>query len=391
MNIPHNYNVRFIWHNKAINNRLKRTALHGFYRRSVDDRLEIVTDMTKLGAEHERALRMGMDMDTADSLVENVVGVYALPLGVATNFRINGKDVLVPMVTEEPSVIAAASAGAKATKDIKAAGPLPYVIGQIQVLNPTKGAMNMIKVREQDILDAANNILSKRMSAIKVTYAILADEMIKMEIVVDVGEAMGANAVNTMCECVAPLIQEITGGRVLLRILSNGAPHIGYAEAYFDVERAVAEDIVNAYNFALFDSSRAITHNKGVMNGVTAVGLATGQDTRALEAGAHAYAADKGIVQGGGSAYGPLSRWDIRKDILWGRLSMPLQVGVIGGLTTRHPAAAACLELLGNPSKYDLAAIMAAVGLCQNFSALRALATDGIQKGHMKLHRRRLE
>ena len=216
--------------------------------------------------------------------------------------------------------------------------------------------------------------------------------VMKVEIVVNSGEAMGANAVNTMCEKRSPLIGEITGGRILLRILSNDMPRTAYAKAYFDVEEPVADDIVNAYRFALLDSHRAVTHNKGIMNGITAVGLATGQDTRALEAGAHAYAASLGSTpehHNGEHAYGPLSKWEVRDGQLWGGLFVPLRVGTVGGLTVRHPAAAACLRMLGNPTAQELAGIMAAVGLCQNFSALKALATDGIQKGHMRLHRRR--
>lgn len=368
---------------------LKRTALHGFHRRPADDRLNTAAGIVGLDAKDRLALRAGLDMNAADSLVENAVGLFALPLGMATNFRINGKDILVPMVTEEPSVIAAVSAGAKAADNIEAAGPLPHIIGQIQVLNHDQGAADRVKSRSRDILDAADSILSDKMSAVDMMCTMLVDGMMKVEIVVDAGEAMGANAVNTMCEGVAPLIEEITGGRVLLRILSNYTPSAGYAEAYFDVGKAVAEDMVSAYRFALFDSHRAVTHNKGIMNGITAVGLATGQDTRALEAGAHAYAADRGNAPGG-SCYGPLSKWDVREGRLWGRLSMPLRVGTVGGLTVRHPTAAACLKILGNPCARELAGIMTAVGLCQNFSALKALATEGIQKGHMKLHKRRL-
>ena len=373
----------------------KRTELSKFYARTPDDRLDIVSEMTGLDSKDRSALRAGLDMDMADSLVENAIGVFALPLGVATNFRINGRDLLIPMVTEEPSVIAAASAGAKATKDITALGSPSHVTGQIQIMNPDSNAVEMIRAREDDIINHARDAISDRMGVSEVSAKELDNDMMKVEIVVDTGEAMGANAVNTMCERVAPLIEEITGGRALLRILSNHMRRVGYAKAFFDVDPRVAENIVSAYRFALLDKPRAVTHNKGIMNGMTAVGLATGQDTRAVEAGAHAHVSDAGFVSSYGpddkveTTYGPLSKWEIRDGRLWGGLFVPLVVGTVGGLTKHHPAAVACLKMLGNPTAQELAGIIAAVGLCQNFSALRALATDGIQKGHMRLHKRR--
>ena len=361
------------------------SSMPKFYAKTPDERLEKVGRFAGLGEADMAALRAGLDMNAADALVENAIGTFALPLGVATNFRINGQDYLVPMVTEEPSVIAAASAGAKAAGDIEAMGSASHLIGQMQVVGPRRDAANGVREREDEIIDAANGILSDRMSAVE-AYPVMLDvepPMMKVEVVVDTGEAMGANAVNTMCEGLAPLIERITGGRVLLRILSNAVPRTGYAKAHFDVDGPVAEKIVNAYRFALADRHRAATHNKGIMNGVVAVGLATGQDTRALEVGAHVHAADTG-------GYGPLSKWEMRDGRLWGGLFLPLRVGTVGGLTTHHPAAAACLKILGNPTSHELAGIVAAVGLAQNFSALKALATDGIQKGHMRLHKRRL-
>lgn len=356
-----------------------------FYARTPDDRLDIVSEMTGLDSKDRDVLRAGLHVDMADSLVENMIGVFALPLGVATNFRINGRDLLIPMVTEEPSVIAAASAGAKATEDIEALGSHSHVTGQIQIMNPNSNAVEMVSARENEIINRARDALSSHMDVFEVSPKALANDMMKVDLVVDTGEAMGANAVNTMCERVAPLIEEITGGRVLLRILSNHLPRVGYAKAFFDVDSRVAEGIVNAYRFADLDKSRAVTHNKGIMNGITAVGLATGQDVRALEASAHAHVADAGAEP----AYGPLSRWEIRDGRLWGGLFVPLVVGTVGGLTKHHPAAVTCLKMLGNPTAGELAGIMAAVGLCQNFAALRALVTDGIQRGHMKLHGRR--
>ena len=364
----------------------KRTSLPGFHTRTPDYRLDVVSELAGLDTGDRGALRAGLRIDEADPLAENVIGVFALPLGVATNFRINGRDVMVPMVIEEPSVIAAASAGAKATEDIAASGTASCVTGQIQIMNPGPGALKAVESRRDEILGGARDALSARMDVTSVTCAMLDDDMMKVEVAVDTGEAMGANAVNTACEAIAPLVERITGGRALLRILSNYKQRTGHAEAFFDVETEVAKNIVNAYRFAMLDRSRAVTHNKGVMNGIMAVGIATGQDTRALEAGAHAYAATESS-----SSYGPLSVWEIRGDgRLHGRISVPLAVGTVGGLTKRHPAAAACLKMLGNPTARELAGIMAAVGLCQNFSALRALATVGIQKGHMNLHKRRL-
>ncbi len=363
----------------------KKTAMSGFYKKTPDERLHIVEDFANLQEQDRKALRAGLDIKAADNLVENAVGTFTLPLGVATNFRINSRDYIIPMVIEEPSVIAAASAGAKSTDNVEVTVSRSHVTGQIQVLDVQTEAADIIMTRKSDIIAAAKEILSKHMSIVEMhsTNLDTTPNMIKVEIVIDAGEAMGANAINTLCEGIAPLIEEITGGRVLLRILSNAMPRMANASAYFDVEDPVAEGILNAYRFAAADRHRAVTHNKGIMNGVVAVGLATGQDTRALEAAAHAYAAESG-------RYSPLSSWEICQGRLLGKLSIPLGVGTRGGLTTHHATAAACLKILQNPTAGDLAGIMAAVGLCQNFSALRALATDGIQKGHMKLHKRRL-
>ena len=353
----------------------------------------IIPGMRKETAE---ALRGGgMSVRDADVLVENAVGVYGVPLGVATNFRINGRTyTAIPMATEEPSVIAAASAGAKNAVDLTARADSPRVAGQIQVVNPSSNALESLADRKGEILDMVRKSLpSERMNVVDggpdggLSCVMLAKDILKVEFLIDTGDAMGANAVNTTCEEVAPLIEDVTGGTALLRILSNHMQRMACAESCFDVAPDVATGIVNAYRFAALDVSRAVTHNKGVMNGVVAVAVATGQDTRAMEAGAHAYAA----TAGESGAYGPLSRWEIKDGRLHGSLSMPLAVGTVGGLTKRHPVAYACLnDMLGGPTAGELAGIMAAVGLCQNFAALRALATDGIQKGHMKLHARRV-
>ena len=340
----------------------------------------------------ETVARGGMSIRDADALVENAVGVYGMPLGVATNFRINGRAyVAIPMATEEPSVIAAASAGAKLAVDVRAHADGPRVAGQIQIMNPRGDAMEALGTRKEEIVGMVRESLpSTHMDVVGgasggVSCTMLAEDMLKVEFFVDTGDAMGANAVNTACERVAPLIEDVTGGTALLRILSNHMQRMARAESYFDVPGDVAAGIVNAYRFASLDVPRAVTHNKGIMNGVIAVATATGQDTRAMEAGAHAHASS---MEGG---YGPLSKWEIRDNRLYGSLSMPLAVGTVGGLTGRHPVASICLnDMLGGPDARELAGVMAAVGLCQNFAALRALVTDGIQKGHMRLHSRRL-
>ena len=357
--------------------------MHGFHKKTLDERIKIVADVCRLDAGDIKTLTTP-DPRQYDSLVENVIGTFTLPMGVATNFKINSRDYLVPMVIEEPSVVAAASAGAKAAGDIEAGSHGSHVTGQIQVVEPRPDARAVMEARMGEVRAKAGEFLSRHMRIGDITYEALdvVPAMSKLEIVMDAGDAMGANAVNTVCEGVAPLVEEITGGRVLLRILSNAMPRIGHARASFDVERNVAEDIVLAYRFALADCKRAVTHNKGIMNGIDAVANATGQDTRAIEAAAHMHAFEHG-------RYGPLSKWEVRDGHLQGEVRMPLSVGVVGGMTRHHETATVALKMLGNPDAGGLAGIMAAVGLCQNFSALRALCTDGIQKGHMKLHSRR--
>ena len=359
-----------------------------------NERLEhIMQDLQKDG--YDAIISGGMSVHDADTLVENAVGVYGMPLGVATNFRINERAyAAIPMATEEPSVIAAASAGAKSAVGLRASADGPRVAGQIQVMNPSDRAMEALEHRRDEIIDMVRKSLpSARMDVVSggpeagLSYEKLAEDMLKVEFFIDTGDAMGANAVNTACEKVAPLIEDVTGGNSLLCILSNHMQRMAYAESYFNATPDVAAGIVNAYRFASLDISRAVTHNKGIMNGVIAVAMATGQDTRAMEASTHAYASS--VTKG--RIYGPLSKWEIKNGRLYGSLAMPLAVGTVGGLTTRHPVAATCLNnMLGGPTAGELAGIMAAVGLCQNFSALRALATDGIQKGHMRLHAKRL-
>ena len=358
-------------------------AMHGFYKKTLNERIKIMADICNLN-KNDIVTLTTPDPSQYDSMVENVIGSFTLPMGVATNFKINNKDYLVPMVTEEPSIIAAASSGAKSAVSISATSSAPHVTGQIQIIDPCHDAKTMVGKHMGDITDLADKFMSKHMEITNITYEDLdaIPTMAKMEIVMNTGDAMGANAVNTVCEGLAPLIEKITGGRILLRILSNANPRMARASAFFDVDESVAKDIILAYKFALADPKRAVTHNKGIMNGIISVANATGQDTRAIESASHMHACKDG-------RYGPLSKWTMQNGRLHGELHMPLAVGVVGGMTRHHDTATVALKMLENPDAGRLTEIMVSVGLCQNFSALRALCTDGIQKGHMKLHSRR--
>ena len=374
-----------------------------FFKKSRKERLDIIKKFTGLSDDEVKQIENldgGIIFDKADKMVENTIGTFSLPLGIATNFTINKKDYLVPMVIEEPSVIAAASKAAKIAKihgGFKAEADESYSIGQIQVVEvDIKSAISAIKKSEKEILDLAN---SKSKTLLKIGKGakqvscreIKTDsgKMLIVEFLIDVGDAMGANITNTMCEAVAPLIEKITKGRVILRILSNySTKRMAKAYAVFDREAVGGEDIVDniilAYQFALNDEYRAVTHNKGVMNGIIAVANATGQDNRAIEAAAHAYAARSG-------KYTSLTEWKKDKNSnLVGMIELPLSVGIIGGIINIHPLAKICTKILGVKSAQDLASVIAAVGLAQNFSALRALASEGIQSGHMKLHARNI-
>ena len=326
--------------------------------------------------------------------------LFHLPLGIATNFRINDKDYIVPMVIEEPSVIAAASKGAKIARikgGFQVSADESYSIGQIQVLDtdiPT--AIQKITNSSTEILQLANsksNTLSKIDKGAKEISCKEIDtqsgKMLIVELLIDVGDAMGANVTNTMCEAVSPLIEKITNGRTLLRILSNySTKRIAKAKAVFEKEavggKDVVDNIVLAFEFADNDVYRAVTHNKGIMNGIIAVANAVGQDSRAIEAAANAYAANTG-------RYRSLSKWSKDDDgNLVGTLEIPLSVGIVGGIVNVHPTAKVCSKILGVSSAQELACVMIATGLAQNYSAIRALATEGIQKGHMRLHARNL-
>jgi hydroxymethylglutaryl-CoA reductase len=336
-------------------------------------------------------------------MIENAVGVLGLPVGIGLNFLVNGEDVLVPMAVEEPSVIAAVSLAAKIAREgggFTAEADVPLMIGQVQVsgLTDPEAAQTALHREKEAILGQAN-ALHPQMKArgggakdIEVRLIKIGEEThLILHLLVDTQDAMGANLINTMCEGVAPLVERLTGGRVRLRILSNLADRrLARAACRIPFEALtdfgfsgaeVAHGIAEASRFADADPYRACTHNKGVMNGVDAVALATGNDWRAIEAGAHAWACRNGRYQ-------PLSQWWIEDGNLFGRCELPIQVGTVGGAVKSNPLVPVLLRILGNPGARKLASIMAAVGLAQNMAALRALGSVGIQKGHMALHAR---
>ena len=379
------------------------SSISKFFEKTRKERLDIVGNFADLTAEELEILQNndgGISFEKADKMIENAIGTFSLPLGVATSFKINGKDYLIPMVIEEPSVVAAASKGAKIARimgGFKVTADESYSIGQIQVLDvDMDSAIKKIQELSKEIITLANsksNTLSKMNKGAKEVSCKIIDtdfgKMLIVELLIDVGDAMGANVTNTMCEAVSPLLEKITGGRTLLRILSNySTRRIAKAMAVFDKNEIGGEDIVNdivlAYQFADNDVYRAVTHNKGIMNGIIAVANATGQDSRAIEAAANAYAARSG-------KYRSLSKWT--KDgngNLVGSLELPLSIGIVGGIANVHPIAKICMKILKVTSAQELACIMAATGLAQNYSAISALSTEGIQKGHMRLHARNL-
>ena len=385
------------------------SRLPGFYKLSVDERLERASAVAGLDPVTKEAfLRLGgLKADQADHMVENVIGVFGLPLGVATNFLINDRDVLVPMAIEEPSVIAGASYMAKLAREgggFHAESTEPLMIGQIQILDVPDLEAAKTKILEQrdEILAEADRvdplILSLGGGARDLEVRILRDTpvgpMLIVHLIYDTRDAMGANAINTAAERLSPMLESLSQGRVHLKILSNLADRrlakvtgtIPTAALAFDAFTgpSVRDGIVEAWAFAVADPYRAATHNKGIMNGVDAVVIATGNDWRAVEAGAHAYAARSGT-------YTSLSEWGIDKSgDLKGSLELPLAVGTVGGATRVHPLAKACLALMGVDNARDLAQVIAAVGLAQNLAALRALASEGIQRGHMPLHARQI-
>ena len=379
------------------------SSISKFFEKSRKERLNTIAAFANLSKDELDILENtdgGISFDKADKMIENAIGTFSLPLGVATNFKINGKDYVVPMVIEEPSVIAAASKGAKIARikgGFEVTADESYSIGQIQILNvDSNSAIKKIQDSTIKILELANsksNTLSKMNKGAKEISCKIIDapsgNMLIVELLIDVGDAMGANITNTMCEAVSPLIEKITGGSALLRILSNySTRRMVKAKAIFEKESVGGEDVVDniilAFEFADNDVYRAVTHNKGIMNGIISVANAVGQDSRAIEAAANAYAAISG-------KYRSLSKWSKDSDgNLVGILEIPLSVGIVGGIVNVHPVAKVCAKILNVESAQELACVMTATGLAQNYSAIRALSTEGIQKGHMRLHARNL-
>ena len=386
----------------------KTSRLPGFYDLGVEERAGMVADWAGLDQDERAVLTSaGLEFDRADQMIENVVGIHGLPLGIAPNFLVNDRDYLVPMAIEEPSVVAAASFMAKIVRGaggFRTCSTEPVMIAQIQVLDvpdPWAAKFDLL-CQKQRLLDLANQtdpvVVSLHGGARDIEIRVFPDTpvgpMLVVHLLYDTRDAMGANTVNTAAEALTPLVEEITGGRVHLRILSNLADRrLARAKAVIPPEsmafgeysgEQVVQGIVEAYAFAAVDPYRATTHNKGIMNGIDAVALACGQDWRAIEAGAHAYAVRDGH-------YTSLSTWTRdREGNLVGTVELPLAVGTVGGATRVHPGAQVALRILGVESARELAEVMAAVGLAQNLGALRALSTEGIQRGHMTLHARQV-
>jgi hydroxymethylglutaryl-CoA reductase len=381
---------------------MERTSkISGFYKLPPQERLGIVKQFAGLSDEDAASIGAvgALKYDQLDRMVENVIGSMPVPLGIAVNFFINGKDYLVPMAIEEPSVIAAASNAAKMAREkggftTSSTGPVMRGLIQVTGIKDPYSARFAVLSDKQNIIDICNAvdpILVKFGGGCKDVEAYVKDTphgyILVVHLLVDCRDAMGANAVNTMAETAAPHLEKITGGKVYLRIISNLADkRLMRARAIFSKESIGGEDVVDAiikaYEFALVDPYRAATHNKGIMNGISAVTLATGNDTRAIEAGAHAYASISGT-------YSPLTIYEKNSDgDLVGMIELPLAVGLVGGATASHPTAKANVKILGVKTASELGEVMAAVGLAQNFAAMRALATEGIQRGHMQLHSR---
>ncbi|AVQ27950.1 hydroxymethylglutaryl-CoA reductase, degradative [Fusobacterium ulcerans] len=381
---------------------MKQSSYSGFFKLSPEERLREVTEFCNLTSEEQEILKDPncLDMDKADHMIENVIGRFALPLGVGLNFKINEKDYLIPMVSEEPSVVAAASNAAKIIREsggFTTSNTGSVMIAQIQITDVADPHFAKIVIEEnkekiKTLCNEKDPILVKFGGGMEDLEVRIIESIIgKMVIVhlkVNTLDAMGANAVNTMAEAVSPLLEELTGGRAFLRILSNLAIH-RLARARVKIKKeTIGEDIVDkiitAYAFAEADPFRAVTHNKGIMNGIIPVVLATGNDTRAIESGAHAYASITG-------RYTSLTTWEKDKNgDLVGTIELPMAVGLVGGATKIHPTARVAVKMLGVKSAAELGEIIASVGLANNFAAIKALATEGIQRGHMSLHARNL-
>ncbi|MBU0898338.1 MAG: hydroxymethylglutaryl-CoA reductase, degradative [Nanoarchaeota archaeon] len=386
----------------------KRSDISGFNKLSVDERIEKIREFADLNEEEINLLKKtgSLDIESADRMIENVVSTTELPFGIATNFVINGKDYVIPMCIEEPSVVAAASYAAKLARPsggFTTDSDEPIMIGQIQMVgieNVEKGKEAILKEKD-DIIKYANDVdpavLVKYGGGLRdIEVRILESQRGKMLIVhllVDCRDAMGANAVNTLAEAIGPRLEKLVGGKVRLRIISNLAVHRkARSRAVWskeDLEKStkgemsgeeVVEAVLDAYAFADADPYRCTTNNKGMMNGIDAVVIATGNDFRAIESGAHSFAAIDG-------RYKPLAKYSKNENgDLVGEIELPMAIGLVGGTTRTHPIAKIAVKILGVKSANELGEVIASVGLAQNFAALRALATEGIQKGHMRLH-----
>lgn len=385
------------------------SRLENYRNKTPAERLAQLAEVANLSGDDVAVLGKpgALPVERANGMIENVIGTFELPMGVATNFQINGRDYLVPMVVEEPSVVAAASYMARLAREgggFRTSSTRPIMRAQVQVLgvtDPYGARISLLSAREE-IITLANSRdkvligLGGGCQDIEVHVFPQSSRgpMVVLHLLVDVRDAMGANTVNTMAESVAPLVEKLTGGEVRLRILSNLADlrlaraSVRIPEAALDTKnfsgKRIIDGILDAYEFAAIDPYRAATHNKGIMNGIDPVVVATGNDWRAIEAGAHAYAARSGL-------YTSLTTWEVDSaGNLVGTLEMPLAVGLVGGATKTHPAAQAALRILNVSSAQELGEVIAAVGLAQNMAAMRALATEGIQRGHMALHARNI-
>jgi hydroxymethylglutaryl-CoA reductase len=385
----------------------KSSRLPGFYDLSVAERANTVAQWAGLTVEESAILEEGLSSAQANQMIENVIGTHALPLGIAANFLINGRDYLIPMAIEEPSVVAGASFAARLVRQgggFSTSSTESLMIAQMQVVDvadPWAARFDLLAVKQRflDVADETDPLIvslggGARGLEVQVIPESPAGPMLVAHLIYDCRDAMGANTLNTAAEALAPLVEEITGGRVVLRILSNLADRrLARAKCALPAEilafagytgSLVVERIVEAYALAAVDPYRAATHNKGIMNGIDAVVIATGNDWRAVEAGAHSYAARSG-------SYTSLTTWG--KDDngnLVGTLELPMAVGIVGGATRVHPTAKVALKILRAKTARELAEVIAAVGLAQNLAALRALATEGIQRGHMELHARQV-
>lgn len=382
---------------------MKDSRLEGFYKKTPNERLQIVKAFANLTDEDVSVISNtgALGVDQADRMIENVIGTMPLTLGIAVNFLINDRDYLIPMAIEEPSVVAAASNGAKMARHMggfAASSTDPVMIGQVQLTGvpDPESAKSAILEKKDEIIELSNSkdplLVKFGGGARDVKVRVISTErgpMVITHLLVDCRDAMGANAVNTMVEALAPFIERITGGKVYLRIISNLAKYrLSRARAVFGRDAIGGENVVDgileAYAFAKADPFRAATHNKGIMNGISAAVIATGNDFRAVESGCHSYASITG-------QYLPLTSYekDSNGDLV-GRIEVPMAIGLVGGATKVHPTARVNVKILGVKTANELGEILAALGLAQNFAALRALATEGIQRGHMSLHARNI-